>query len=150
MQQRPVSVTIFGILNIGFGLLDLLVTLFLMVILPGMRAAGNSILKQMPDNPWTRISMPLDGIAAVVLMAAGIGLLLLQNWARITSIIYGAYSILSCIVGTIVTLGGGPFGFMMIAKLTGSIVSLVYPVVLIIFMLRPKIVAALKPAQPAV
>jgi hypothetical protein len=147
MQQRPISVTIFGILNIGFGFLDLFVTLFSMFVLPRMNMA-TPLLKQMHDNYWTKITMPLDGIAAVALLAAGIGLLLSQNWARIVSIIDGIYSILSCIVGGIVTLMSDTSGIMMIVSLMATVGSLVYPILLIIFMTRPNVVAALKPAQP--
>src|ERR1035441_3398676 len=77
MRQRPVSVTIFGILNIGFGMLNAVSLLISMVVLSRTNMAGNPILKQLYDNPqyvaWTKISMPLGGIAAVVLLAAGIG-----------------------------------------------------------------------------
>jgi hypothetical protein len=147
MQQRPISVTIFGILNIGFGFFDLFVTLFSIFVLPRMNMA-TPMLKQMNDNQWTKVTLPLDGIAAVVLLAAGIGLLLSQNWARIASIIAGIYSILSCMVGGILSLNNGPSGIMMIVSLIVTIGSLVYPVLLIIFMTRPKVVAALKPAKP--
>jgi len=147
MQQRPVSVTIFGILNIGFGVFDLFVTLLSMFVLPRMNMAA-PMLKQMQDNHWTKMTMPLDGIAAVVLLAAGIGLLLSQNWARIVSIIDGVYSIVTCIVGGIMTLNSGTSGMMMIVSLFASIVSLVYPILLIIFMTRPKIIAAFGPAKP--
>src|ERR1035441_4726495 len=108
MRQRPVSVTIFGILNIGFGMLNAVSLLISMVVLSRVNMAGNPILKQLYDNPqyitWTKISLPLGGIAAVVLLAAGIGLLLLQNWARIVSIGYGIYAILGIIVGGIIML----------------------------------------------
>jgi len=148
MKQRPMSVTIFGILNIGFGLLDVLVTLFSLFVLPRMNMANNPILKQTHDTVWTRITMPLDGIAAVVLLAAGVGLLLLQNWARIASIGYGSYAILVTVAGTIVTLMGDTSGIMKIGSLIGCVVSLVYPVLLIIFMKRSNVVAAFKPAPP--
>lgn len=148
MQQRPISVTIFGILNIGFGLLGLIVTLVSMVVLPRMNVADNPILKQMHDNLWTKITMQSDGIAAIVLLAAGIGLLLFKNWARIISIIYSIYTILGSIVGGILTLNNGTLGFVMIMSLFGSFVSLIYPILLIIFMMRPNVIAALKPAKP--
>jgi hypothetical protein len=149
MQQRPMAVTIFGILNIGYGLFDLLVLLIKMVILPRMNMADNPMLNQMHDNPWTKISTPLSGIAAIVLVAAGIGLLLAQNWARIVSIGYGIYSILACVVETVVMLSGDMSVIAKILSGMAGIVILVYPVLLIIFMVRPNVVAALKPAQPA-
>jgi hypothetical protein len=148
MQQRPMSVTIFGILNIGFGLLDLLVTLFSIFVLPRMNMAGNPIMIQMHDNLWTKITTPLDGIAAVALLAAGAGLLMLQGWARTVSIVYGGYAILITMIGAVVTLSGDTSGAMKIGSLIGAMVSLVYPILLIIFMMRPKVVAAFRPAPP--
>ena len=167
MRQRPVSVTIFGILNIGFGMLNAVSLLISMVVLSRTNMAGNPILKQLYDNPqyvaWTKISMPLGGIAAVVLLAAGIGLLFLQNWARIVSIGYGIYAILGGIVGGFIMLkicasmmsqnASGPSGMMVMAPLIGAIIGmmfgLVYPILLIIFMTRPKVVAAFS-SEPAV
>jgi hypothetical protein len=148
MQKRPISVTIFGILNIGFGLLDVIVTLFLMVVLPKIHLPGNSVFILIRDNSWSKNTMPFDIVAAMALLAAGIGLLLSKNWARILSIIYGIYTIAVCVVGGIVTLSGGPLGFGMITSLLGSMASLIYPVLLIIFMMRPNVVAALKPVPP--
>jgi hypothetical protein len=147
MRQRPISVTIFGILNIGFGFFDLFVTLFSMFVLPRMNMAA-PMLKQLQDNHWTKITMPLDAIAAVALLAAGIGLLLSQNWARIVSIIDSIYSILASMAGGIVSLKSATSGIMMAVSVITMVGSLVYPVLLIVFMTRPKVVAALKPAQP--
>lgn len=166
MQQRPISVMIFGILNIGFGMLGLVSLLVSMVFMSHMNAAGNPILQKMNENPqyvaWTKISFPLGGIASIVVLAAGIGLLLLQNWARIASIGYGIYTILGCLVGSIVMINvfstimphnaNGPAGIVMMAPMIGAFfgmaLSLVYPILLIIFMTRPKVVAACSPAQP--
>jgi uncharacterized protein with PQ loop repeat len=166
MQQRPISVTIFGILNIGFAVFGLLGMLLSMAVLSRTNVAVNPILKELYDNPgyiaWMKISMPLGGIASVVLLAAGVGLLLLQNWARIVSIGYGVYAILGGIVSGLVMLNvfasilrhnaGGPSGIMVMFTLLGSIIGMVlglaYPILLILFMTRPKVVAALKPAQP--
>jgi uncharacterized protein with PQ loop repeat len=167
MQQRPISVTIFGILNIGFAVFNMLGLLLSMVVLSRTNVAANPFLKEMYDNPqyvaWMKISMPLSGIASVILLAAGIGLLLLQNWARIVSIGYGVYTIAVGIVGGFVMLNvfaailrhhsGSALGIMLIGSLIGSVIgmvfTLVYPILLIIFMTRPNVVAALKPAQPA-
>jgi hypothetical protein len=166
MQQRPVSVMIFGILNIGFGLLGIISLLVSWVFVSHMNTAGNPILQQMQDNPsyaaWMKISMPLGGIAHVLLLVAGIGLLLLQNWARIVSIGYGIYAIIGCIVGGVVMLNvfgtimshnaRSSSGIMMMAPMIGvmfgMVIGLVYPILLIIFMTRPKAVAAFSPAQP--
>jgi hypothetical protein len=160
------SVTIFGILNIGFAALGLVGLLFSAVILSHTDAAKNPMLKEMYDNPayaaWMKISMPLSGIVSVVLLAAGIGLLLLKNWARIASIAYGIYAILGCLVGGVLMLNvivpiishnsGGPermiMIFTMIGSVGGMVLGLVYPILLIIFMTRPKIIAAFGPPPP--
>ncbi len=166
MQKRPISVTIFGILNIGFALLGLVGLLFSMLMMSRMDVTANPVLKQMQNNPgyatWMKISMPLGGITSVLLLAAGIGLLLLQNWARIVSIGYGIYSIIGGIIGGIVMANvfvsmmshtvRGPTGIVMILPLIcgifGMVIGLTYPILLIIFMTRPKIVAAFRPGQP--
>ena len=108
MQERPISVTIFGILNIGFALLGLLGTLISMVVLSHTSGNGNPFLKAMYDNPhyvtWMKISVPLGCVGCLVLLAAGIGLLLLQKWARIMSIGYGIYAIVSGIAGGLIMI----------------------------------------------
>lgn len=160
--------TIFGILNIGFALFGLVGLLFSTLVMSHMNTGANPILQQMQDNSmyaaWMKISIPLGGIVSVLLLAAGIGLLMLQNWARIISIGYAIYSIIACVIGSFVMVmvfasimshnnANGPAGFMMIASIIGGIfgmvIGLAYPVLLLIFMTRPKVVAAFSPAQPA-
>jgi hypothetical protein len=162
------SVTIFGILNIGFAALGFLGLLIAMVMPARTNGAAIPMLKEMYENPtyisWMKISIPLGGIVHLALLAAGIGLLLLQNWARIMSICYGIYAILACLVGGVVTLNivmpimrnnsGGPQGFFAIAMLIfmmgATVVGLVYPILLLIFMTRPKVVAAFLPDPASV
>jgi hypothetical protein len=166
MQERPMSVTIFGILNIGFAAFGLLSLLLSTVFLSQMNTGANPVLKAMNDNPayvtWTKISVPVGGIASVVLLAAGIGLLMLKNWARVVSIGYSIYAIVGGIIGGIVMFNvfesmlhqgaGGSPSVMIIGAMVGSLIgivfALVYPILLIIFMTRPKIIAAFGPAQP--
>jgi hypothetical protein len=162
MRQRPISVLIFGILNIAFAAFGFLV-LLLQCFLPRV---STPVLKALYDNPsymvWMKISLWLGGAAAVVLLVAGIGLLLLQNWARITSIGYGIYSILECLVGCFVMLNvfaailqqaQGELHAVMIGSMVGSVfglvIGLIYPILLIIFMTRPKVIAAFTPLPPA-
>jgi hypothetical protein len=109
-----------------------------------------------------KISMPLGGIVHMVLLGAGIGLLMLQNWARILSICYGIYAIAACLIGGVVTLNilmpimqhspGGAQGMIAMMTLVGGVgamaIGLVYPILLLIFMTRPKVIAAFSP-EPA-
>jgi hypothetical protein len=167
MQERPMSVTIFGILNICFGLLGVVGLLFSSVLMSAKTAGGNPMLKQMFENPsyiaWMKISIPLGGLCSIALLTGGIGLLFLQNWARLLSIAYGIVAILSGLIGGAVMLNvamsmlahgsQGASGLAMIITLVstffGMVIGLVYPVLLIIFMTRRKVVAAFGPPPVA-
>lgn len=164
MEQRPISVTIFGILNIFFGLLAIVTVLFSSVF--SSMGSANPMMRQLNENSayatWMTISRPLNGLGAVAMIAGGIGLLFLQNWARILSIIYGVFSIVMVIVGGVVMLNvfmslmahaSGPATMpMMVGMMFGSVIGIffgmAYPVLLIFFMNRPKVVAAFKPPIP--
>jgi hypothetical protein len=102
----------------------------------------------------------------VVLLAAGIGLLLAQNWARILSIAYSIIDMIYVVAGVVV---GYPLMHTMIAQMPGvppglkgliaamalpalvivTVFHLAYPVLLLIFMTRPKVIAAFEPEAPA-
>lgn len=169
-MQRPTSVTVFGILNIVFaviGILALLATAMLFVAIG--TNSNNPVLQIIQDNPgfatWMKISVVLGFCVTAALLAAGIGLLMLKPWARTISIIYGIYSIVMIPVGTVVnyiyvthpmieraqgTQGpeaagaiGGAVGGMI-----GGCFGLIYPVLLLIFMLRPNVVAAFRTQPP--
>jgi hypothetical protein len=161
---------IFGILNIGFGALDLMGLL--------MRSATESLAVKSPfpwlnsalalldymyQNPtyilWRDIATPLQALAGVALLAAGIGLLKLKNWARLASIAYGIYAmiiVLSNLAVMCLVLGGRvreglqnvPASLVLlgvILLLAGLVVSLAYPALLIFFMTRRKILPAFAP-----
>jgi hypothetical protein len=175
MRERPVAVLIFGILNIGFGLLGLLGLLAqssfasfgTQASIP-MLASIMAFIDEMNKNPnyilWQHISTPVEGLASIALLAAGIGLLLLKNWARITSVAYGIYKIVFNFVNIAVlylVLGGMigkalknlPSIVMPIAAcgaLFLILIALAYPVLLIFFLTRPKNVAAFRAPPPGV
>jgi hypothetical protein len=164
-MQRPVSVTVFGILNIVFAAWAICGTVFTGVILfaGGPGAQQNPMLKIMEDDPflsvWTRVSIPLAVAAGGALLAAGIGLLLLKEWGRKLSIGYAIYAIVMGLFGLAINLifvfprlmnvagaARGPdalgarIGAM--AGLIGGIVGFVYPALLWYFMTRPHVRAA--------
>lgn len=166
MRERPVSVMVFGILNIGFALLGMVGALVSVFVLSRVHTHSNPFLDQMHNNPlyqtWMSISMPLGGIVSVALLAAGIGLLMLQNWARIVSIVYGIYSIVAGLIGLGVTFSvfmsifsqsnnpsmKGTMIAVMFGGVFGGAIGLAYPVLLLIFMTRPRVIAAFRPEQP--
>ena len=168
-MQRPTSVTVFGILNIAFaafGAIGLVVTLAMFSLPTDL---NNPVIRLIHENPayaaWMKFSLLLAVPSCLVLLAAGIGLLCMKSWARILSIIYAIYAIVFGIAGTVAN-----FFFMVrpmleqarqqqgaeaaaaiggaIGGTIGGCFGLIYPVLLLIFMTRPKVAAAFRPSAP--
>jgi hypothetical protein len=164
-MQRPTSVTVFGILNIVFavfGFLGVIANVFLMFVKPN--AFGpNPAVKMIEDNAnwaaWMKLSIPLGMLSCGLLLAAGIGLLMLKEWGRKLSLVYGIYAIVMALVNMAVSyvflirplmeqaarqkgpeaagaIGGAIGGGI------GGCIALVYPVLLLIFMTRSNVKAA--------
>jgi hypothetical protein len=173
MRERPVSVTIFGILNIGFGLLGLAGLLTQSLFTSFATQAPNpslssvmAFLDEMNKNPtfilWRNISVPLEGVASLALLVAGIGLMLLKNWARVASVSYGVYKIVFDLANIVIlylalgdilqkALKNFPAAAIPIAAvlaLVGVLLTMTYPALLIFFLTRRKNVAAFQPAPP--
>lgn len=126
------------------------------------------MIKLIHDNEnyamWMKISVGLGAVACVALLASGIGLLALQPWARALSIGYGIFALVQCLVGTVINyiylfqplmeqaqqkqgpesaaaLGGA------IGGMIGGCIGAVYPILLIIFMLRRNVIEAFRRQQ---
>jgi len=159
------STLIFGIINICFGIMKLGGPLAAKVVsnlkLPGN--AGLAALKSDPDYiAWTNISLALGVVLGLALLAFGIGLLLLKNWARVGSIVYAVIDIVLVPIGAVVgwrfmgrmalQTPGAPAGlvqgFAVIGLAVGIIIGLAYPVLLLFFMTRPNVIEACQPEQP--
>jgi len=171
-MQRPTSVTVFGILNIGFavvGFVSLLVTILMFAMVRD--TTNNPVLQLIHNNPgyaaWMNLSLVLGFLARAVLLTAGIGLLKLKPWARTLSIVYGIYEIVMVLVGTTVNYvflmqpmleqahgKQGPEAAAAIGGAIGGTVGgcfgIIYPVLLLIFMMRANVVAAFRPPATAV
>jgi hypothetical protein len=167
-MQRPISVTVFAVLNLVFATIGIIAVIASAFTLFVMADAKNPVVKIMQDSPvmqtWMMVSVPLGLAACVALLASGIGLLGLKPWARTLAIGYAIYGILSCILGTImnyVFLFGplmeqaqhtrGPEAAAAIGGAIGGLIGgclgLIYPVLLLIFMLLPKVAAAFRPQE---
>lgn len=105
-------VSILGILYIAFGVFGLLVAFGMLALLGGAAGIVAMVSEQEPD---AAIAAPILGVLAVVLfglisllsipgLAAGIGLLKHQEWARILALILCALNLLNVPLGT--ALGG--------------------------------------------
>jgi hypothetical protein len=142
-------VTVFGILNIIFGAMGVLCTpfslLFLFVVPQGIHYAP-------PYKVWLVASSVLGIGFAIWQLVVGIGLLKLKRWARQGAIIYAGIAIGWCLIGTainLITLATGGMhmpremlpGFL-IGTVAGGVFGLVYPILLLVFMLKSNVRAA--------
>ena len=172
-MQRPTSVTVFGVLNIVFGALGLVGMIFsaiALLVLPTHSTANNPVLEVMRNSPgyllWMKITLPIGILVCGITIVAGIGLLNLKSWGRTLSVAYGIYGIVAGVLGVILNFvfimqplmeqasqKSGPEAAALIGGAIGGTVGgcfgMIYPVLLLIFMFRPKVVAAFRPpAQP--
>jgi hypothetical protein len=162
-MKPPASLIVFGILNIVFGVTGIFGIIFSYAMMHSPLIETNPALKIMQQQPgyvaWTNIALPLGFVATLVNIVSGIGLLKARNWARKLAIGYAIFAIVSGLVSMgvnyIFLVGpmlahareaqgpeaagaiGGVIGGMM-----GGCLGIIYPIVLLIFMTRPKVVAA--------
>ena len=169
-MQRPTSVTVFGILNIvfaAFGIFGVLASVMLFMAVG--TNSNNPVIQIIHDNPayamWMKLSIVLGLASSAVLLAAGIGLLKLKPWARTVSIAYAIYAMVMILVSTVVNFiyltqpmleqahqKQGPEAFAAIGGavggMSGSCFGIIYPILLLIFMMRANVVAAFRPSAP--
>jgi len=171
-MQRPASVTVFGVLNIVFGALGFVAIIFsaiaLMVVPTG--SPNNPVLEIMRNSQgyaaWMKMAIPLGILASGVSIAAVIRLLKLKGWGRNLSIGYGIYTIVAGVLGVMLNFifvmqplmqqasqKSGPEAAALIGGAIGGTIGgcfgMIYPVLLLIFMFRPKVAAAFRPpAEP--
>jgi hypothetical protein len=171
-MQRPTAVSIFGYLNIVFAVFALFGAFGAFSLQLAGDDSKNPIVKLMHENQayatWVKCTIPMDLLSFAFLLTAGIGLLRLSEWARKLSIAYGIYAILMDIA-----VAAANFVFLrpmlaqtsftdgaytapaataaVIGAIMGGVFGLIYPVVLIVFMMRREIAAAFRPpAEPPV
>jgi len=165
-RRRPGVVTVFGVLNIVFGALGLIGICCSLPAILGAHAGGGPVARVMGHAPvyriWAIFSIATGFLAAPALIAAGIGLLAMKSWGRVVTIIYSIYAIAFGLIGTLMNLiflvppllrmaerhhgpeAAGAVGGA-IGGTVGGCLALAYPIVALIFMLRPRVAAALRP-----
>lgn len=168
-QVMPTPVKVFGILNLVFAALGLFGSCFALVPLFVDLDTPNPVLDVMKENDFyysfNIFSTILGFVLIVILGAGGIGLLQKRSWGRSLSIIYAVINIAATLVTTVLTyiflvqplmekaakmapgpdkiaLQGGAYG-----GLIGGCFGLIYPIVLLAFMTRPRIAEALRQAS---
>jgi DNA-directed RNA polymerase subunit RPC12/RpoP len=155
--KRPTSITVFGILNIIFGSLGLMCVPFNIYGLSMAAQAGRQFAVMPMD--WQIISAMVSPFTAIWLIVTGIGLLNLKRWARGWAIGYGCFSMILGMVniGMVVSYAipgiqalssssspehtGRVIGTL-VGGVFGGLAMIVYPFLLVIFMYKPKAVAA--------
>jgi hypothetical protein len=163
-RPYPLSVKVFGILNLVFavwGLLGLGFSAAMMVAASSGYFPSNPAYEALNESVFFTVynyAMTAAGfVATVVLAAAGIGLLKGRNYGRVLSIGYAVYAIVSAILGMLVnaiflfptmfdqgnastaTITGAVVGTVI-----GGLIGLIYPVLLLVFMTRSNVVDALR------
>ena len=175
---RPTPVMVLGILSIVFGALGVLCTpvgllmnTFMGGMLEGMPGMENNPGMAMMNDPGAKMFTLVSGIigfvGAGVLLASGIGLLKMKPWARTASIGYAVYRYIFIVVGGVLGYYMMTLPMMEAARNTdpdmaavmeasgvfgaifGSCFSLIYPTVLLVFMLLPNIKAAFATEPPS-
>ena len=171
--SRPASATVFGILNLVFAGLGLCGTCVFAVQWSLVDAIPdqppNPVFEIMKEDQtlfiFTIASMGLGFVFTVLLGLAGFGLLKMRPWGRQLSIVYAVYTIIAAIVATIAnwfwlvgplleeadTAPAGPERFVALitayATVFGGCFSVVYPIILLIFMMRSNLVQAFRDQQ---
>lgn len=173
--SRPPSLSVFGILNILYGVFGLcglaggLAVMFL-VDFPQDPAFPNPALDLMKTDAnyrlYLQVVLVLGGLMTLVLIAAGIGLLLAKAWGRTLSIGYAWYAIVSGIIGMIFNCafvfkpmmaaakeaqGPPAIGTMggIFGGVIGGLLGLTYPILLLIFMNLATLRRAIAPREAA-
>lgn len=171
-RSRPTSVSAFGALNIAFGLMGVIFTplAVLSLFMPQAAGAPSTPMVELTKGETYRAfligSSAFRWIASAVLLAAGVGLLRERSWGRKLSIGYGVYALVAAVV-----VVGANFVFMVmplleasnqqnsppmtmalvvaISSVAAGIAGFIYPILLLIFMTRPRVVAFLDRPRPS-
>ena len=164
---RPTSVLVFAIINIVWvvlGVCGLGFELAMRLGLFKLPTENNPALQLRESNPgyrlFTDVMQVLGAVGVIVLLASAVGLLLMKPWARVVTIAYGVYAILTSILGGIVnfalvfgpmleqTGGSGPerVGATIGVAFAVAVIALVvvYWLLVIFFLTRRGVVTAFK------
>lgn len=165
---KPVTLTVFGILNLVFAIMGLCgVGVFLLQLaLVEMPAQADNPILDLSNRPayrmFTMVHMSAGAIATIVLLIGGVGLLQGKPYGRKFSIGWAIYAIVAAIVATVFTsilltmpmieqantMPEGPEKIGLIGGAVGASVGgvcgIIYPIVLLIFMMRGPIVSYMR------
>lgn len=163
-NTKPTSITVFGILNVVYGVMGLCSTIvfFIQMALMGSQPQVDNPILELTNTPvyhgFTLVQMGLNFLATIVLLTSGVGLLGGKPYGRTLSIIFAVFSLISVVVNIVFTaifllmplmeraseMGEGPekmgLVFGGIALTAGGLCGTIYPIVLLVFMMRAPVV----------
>lgn len=154
----PVSVRVFGILNLVFGSCGLLAIPFSLISIFSAAHTPLIALGGPVYHGWAVFSTVLGAFGTALMIASGIGLCLYREWARKLavgyawfSIVFGAIGILVHAVTLVPHMQEGDFALLggVIGGLVGGVIGLIYPVLLIVFLRKAAVRDALLAGQAA-
>ncbi|HXS69755.1 MAG TPA: DUF4339 domain-containing protein [Candidatus Polarisedimenticolia bacterium] len=147
--KPPGTIKVFGILNIVFGGLALLCSPFSFVaIAMSSKQMGYSSFMM----NWIIFSVIITIIGGAILLASGVGLLKMKEWARKLAVYYAVFACIMPIISALVTfthpVAAGPNPeFQKMAQSIGAVVGIViawtYNGLLIYFLTKPAVKEAL-------
>ncbi len=167
-DAKPATIAVFGTLNLAFaamGLCGVLVSLGIRFVPQGANTqVKNPVVDLMNNNAAYQAFMiggtVLGFIFIIVLAIGGIGLLQTRRYGRKCSIVYGWYGIIAAVGSSVahaffflpllqdVDKLQGPDQAAVIGGIAGGVLGgcfgLIYPAILLFFMYRPYVDAALK------
>jgi hypothetical protein len=159
------STLIFGILNIGLAVINA-VALLMNLVTSHLKLPTNPGLEAVKSDPTfaalTRFGLGAGVVFGSALLAFGIGLLLLKNWARLGSIIY---AVIAMVYTPVVSLMMWPYtkrmmeqtpnmppgmasGMAMLVLMFTLLFGMGYAALLLFFMTRTNVIEACQAQQP--
>jgi len=153
---KPASIKVFGILHVVFGAFGLICGGFGFLSLLAMQYSGmadqiQSAMSAQYSEGYIKFMLFTSSISlflSIFLLACGVGLLKEKNWGRTWSLIYAAIGIILTVVnaiGAVLFSQDGPAAIGAgIGAIIGTAIGLIYPICVLVFLTRPRVVEALK------
>ena len=161
-KKGPVSIIVFGVLNIVFAIIGICgyagnIVALVIESRGGAPNPVNELIYQHPFfGPFFKINIGLGSLVSILLLVAGILLLMNRRMGRTFSNAYGLYTIVTALIGVVMAFvlwpqfleipdqDGMPVGAISVwSVLVGNLINMIYPVLLLIFINRPRVKAAL-------
>lgn len=163
-DNKPASITVFGILNIVFAIMGFcgVVAFVVQTTVVGSQTPMNNPIFELTNSPvyfgFTVVQMVLGFVANILLLVGGIGLLGGKPYGRTLAIIWAIFQLFFAVVSIIFTaiflmlplierageMPEGPekVGLIVggVSATAGGLCAMIYPIVLLIFMMRAPVV----------